>query len=337
VTPDKQALTVFGAIDHEALGWVLPHEHLTVDNRVHVEPHDERSVDEPVSVSNLEYVRTWPRALADNIILDDDQAALADLRAYAAAGGRSIIEVTPIAMGRDLERLQWFSRASGVNVIGSTAYYVYRGHKGHVAGRSVDDIADEFVRDLTRGPVRCGAIGEIGVSAEPFPDELKVVEAALDAQAATGAPIFIHVTTVRPVPALLDFLQASGRPLDRTVLCHMDYDIRDLEPHRRALSMGLTVELDLFGYPAWTNANFLHMPTDAQRAEALLQLASEGWSQQLLMSHDVCQKMQLTTRGGFGYAHILKHVVPLLRTLGASEELVQQMGVETPARLLCWA
>ncbi|MBV9600271.1 MAG: hypothetical protein JOZ87_25895 [Chloroflexi bacterium] len=337
VISDKRALTVLGPVDRDSLGWVLPHEHLTIDNRVHVEPHDERAVDEPVGVANLAYVRTWPRALADNIVLDDDESVLADLRDFAAAGGRSIVEVTPIAMKRHLERLQWFARASGVNVIGSTAYYVYRGHKGHVSGRTVADIAEEFVHDLTAGPIRCGAIGEIGVSAEAFPDELKVLHAALDAQAATGAPIFIHVTTVRPVPSLLDVLQASGRPLDRVVLCHMDYDVRDLAPHRRALSMGLAVELDLFGYPAWTNANFLHMPTDAQRGEALLQLASEGWSRQLLISHDVCQKMQLTSRGGFGYAHILRRGVPLLRTLGASDELLQQMGVETPAHLLCWA
>jgi phosphotriesterase-related protein len=330
-------MTVLGPVARDALGWVLPHEHLTIDNRVHVAPRDEMPVDTPVAVGNLGYVRTWPRALADNIVLDDDDAALADLREYAAVGGRSLIEVSPRAMGRDLERLQWFARASGVNIIGSTAYYVYQGHQGHVAGRPVADITAEFVRDLTEGEVRCGAIGEIGVSAEPFADELQVVQAALDAQAATGAPIFIHVTTVRPVPALLDFLAAAGRPLERVVLCHMDYDIRSLEPHRRALDMGLSVELDLFGYPAWTNANFLHFPTDAQRAEALLQLASDGWGKQLLLSHDVCQKMQLTSRGGFGYAHILTRVVPLLRTLGASEGLLQQMGVATPARLLCWA
>jgi len=330
-------MTVLGLVDRAALGWVLPHEHLTVDNRVHVDPRDEVPVDQPVDVTRLGYVRTWPRALADNIVLDDDDATLADLRAYAVAGGRTMVEVTPRAMGRDLDRLQWFAHASGVNVIGSTAYYVYRGHKGHVAGRTVADIAAEFVRDLMDGPIRCGAIGEIGVSAEPFADELTVVEAALAAQAATGAPIFIHVTTVRPVPVLLDFLAATGRPLERVVVCHMDYDIRDLAPHRRALNMGLTVEMDLFGYPGWTNANFLHFPTDSQRAAALIQLADEGWVSQLLMSHDVCQKMQLTSRGGFGYAHILTRVVPLLRTLGASESLIHQMGVETPARLLCWA
>jgi phosphotriesterase-related protein len=333
----ERAITVLGPVERADLGWIQPHEHLTIDNRVHVSPRDEISADTLVQVTNLGYVRTWPRALADNIVMDDDAAALEDLKAYAVAGGRTLVEVTPCAMGRDLDRLRWFSESTGVHVIASTAYYVYQGHKGHVAGRSVADIADEFVGDLTSGSIRCGAIGEIGVSAEPFEDELTVVQAALSAQSVTGAPVFIHVTTVRPVPTLLDFLAGLRRPLDRVVLCHMDYDIRELLPHRRALDMGLTVELDLFGYPGWSNANFLHLPTDAERAEALLQLSSEGWGSQLLMSHDVCQKMQLTSRGGFGYAHILARVVPLLKTLGASNELIQQMGVETPARLLCWA
>jgi phosphotriesterase-related protein len=208
---------------------------------------------------NLGYVRTWPRGLADNTVLDDFDAALDDLRTYAVAGGRTIVELTPCAMGRDLERLQWFSRSANVNVIASTAYYVYRAHKGLVAGRSVADIAAEFVRDLTEGVVRCGVIGEKGVSGEPYDDELNVVQAGLEAQAATGAPMFIHVTTIRPVPTLLDILDKSGRLLNRVV------------------------------------------------------------------------------RGGFGYAHILTRVVPLLKTLGASDELIHQMGVESPARLLCWA
>jgi phosphotriesterase-related protein len=239
-------------------------------------------------------------------------------------------------MGRDLNRLRDLAQASGVQVVASTAYYVQRGHGDRVAGRTAEHIAAEFVHDLTEGTPRCGMIGEIGISAEPHPDELTVLQAALLAQEATGAPITIHVTTIRPVSALLEFLERSGRPLDRIVLGHMDYDLRTLAPHRRALQLGLTVELDLFGYPAWTNANFLHFPTDSQRISALLQLASEGYADQLLMSHDVCQKMQLTSRGGFGYAHIPAHVAALFEALGAPPDLYHRLGVVTPRRLLCW-
>jgi phosphotriesterase-related protein len=328
--------SVLGPVDGDALGFVLPHEHLTIDNRVHHAPRPGLPPDARVDVDMLGEVRVWPRALADNIVLDDEAAVLGDLRAYLAAGGRTLVEVTPIGMGRDLDRLRRFAQASGVHVVASTAYYVKRGHGDRVAGRTAEHIAAEFIRDLTQGTPRCGMIGEIGISAEPHPDELTVLQAALLAQEATGAPITIHVTTIRPVPALLDFLERSGRPLGCIVLGHMDYDLRTLEPHRRALQLGLTVELDLFGYPAWTNENFLHFPTDSQRISALVQLASEGFAGQLLMSHDVCQKMQLTSRGGFGYAHILSHVAALFEALGAPPDLYHRLGVTTPRRLLSW-
>src|SRR5215469_687552 len=132
--PDR-AMTVLGPVERQSLGWVLPHEHLTIDNRVHVSPRDELPVDTPVHITNLGYVKTWPRALADNIVMDDFDAELDDLRAYAIAGGGAIVELTPCAMGRDFEKLRWFSESAGVHVVASTAYYVYQGHKGHVAGR----------------------------------------------------------------------------------------------------------------------------------------------------------------------------------------------------------
>ncbi len=302
--------SVLGPVDGDALEFVLPHEHLTIDNRVHHAPRPDLPADGQVGLDTLAEVRVWPRAVADNIVLDDDAAVLADLRAYLRAGGRTLVDVTPIGMGRDLERVRRLATASGVNVVASTAYYVQRGHGGRVAGRTAEAIAAEY--------------------------ELTVLQSALLAQEATGAPITIHVTTMRPVPAVLDFLERTGRPLDRIVLGHMDYDLRTLEPHRRALQMGLTVELDLFGYPAWTNENFLHFPTDSQRVSALLQLASDGYADQLLMSQDVCQKMQLSSRGGFGYAHIPAHVAGLFAALSAPPDLFERLSVSTPRRLLCW-
>src|SRR5260370_25782353 len=129
-----------GRVDGEALGFVLPHEHLSIDNRVHHAPRPGLPPDGRVGVDTLGEVRVWPRALADNIVLDDELAVLADLRAYLAAGGRTLVEVTPIGMGRDLHRLRDFAQASGVHVIASTAYYVPRGHGDLVAGRTAEQI-----------------------------------------------------------------------------------------------------------------------------------------------------------------------------------------------------
>src|SRR5207253_6501109 len=77
--------SVLGPLDGDALGFVLPHEHLTIDNRVHHAPRPGLPPDARVGVDTLGEVRVWPRALADNIVLDDEPAVLADLRAYLAA------------------------------------------------------------------------------------------------------------------------------------------------------------------------------------------------------------------------------------------------------------
>src|SRR5207245_911876 len=66
--------TVLGPVAGDALGFVLPHEHLTVDNRVHHAPRPALPPDVQVAVDRLGEVRVWPRAVADNIVLDDDEA-----------------------------------------------------------------------------------------------------------------------------------------------------------------------------------------------------------------------------------------------------------------------
>lgn len=336
---EGRAVGVLGSIEPDQLGVVLPHEHLTVDNRVHLDDSGEHGEDGPLLLENLAQARIAPRSISRNIVLDDDAAITAALARYRAAGGCSLVELTPIAMGRDLARCRAISAASGVNVVAATGYYVARGHGGRVAGRSEQDIADELVRELTEpvdGITRCGVIGEIGISHPHHPDELRVLAAALRAQQLTGAPIWVHVTGRRPVPALLDVLEAYGVDLSRVVIAHLDYDLRDLGDHRRALSLGLVVEFDLFGFPVWTSGNFMHSPTDTQRVEALLELAGAGFAEQLLVSHDVCMKTQLPAWGGFGYTHLVEHVLPVLEDLGGDATLIEQLCRLTPRRLLCW-
>jgi phosphotriesterase-related protein len=334
------AVTVLGVVDADNLGFVLPHEHLTVDNRVHLATGPEYDPEAVLSLKTLPQARLAPRSIAENIVMDDDAASAAALVRYREAGGGTIVELTPTGMGRDLARLRAISTATGVNVVAATGYYVERAHKGRVAGRSEEDLAAEFVAELTApvdGVSRCGVIGEIGISPPPHPDELLVLSAALRAQDLTGAPIWIHVTGRRPVPPLLDFLEETGRDLSRVAVSHMDYDLDDLGDHERALRLGLYVEFDLFGFPIWNAGNFLHMPTDTRRVQSIMDLADRGYAAQLLMSHDVCMKMQLPDWGGFGYAHIPSNVLPIFELLGAEAGLAGQITRDNPRRLLCWA
>jgi predicted metal-dependent phosphotriesterase family hydrolase len=174
------------------------------------------------------------------------------------------------------------------------------------------------------------------MSAEPPPDEWKVLQVALLAQQQTGAPVWIHVTSLLPVNPVLDFLEKHASRVDNVVLCHMDYSLRDLTVHRRALSMGVNVELDLFGYPAWTRSHVFDMPSDTERVRTLIDLAADGYAGQIFGSHDVCLKMQMTSCGGYGYAHLLDAVSETFEQLTGSRDLLIQFGVENTRRVLCW-
>jgi phosphotriesterase-related protein len=59
-----------------------------------------------------------------------------------------------------------------------------------------------------------------------------------------------------------------------------------------------------------------------------------GLLDRLLLSHDVCTKMQLEEYGGWGYAHLSRHIEPRLRRAGLSAADIRAMRVENPARLL---
>jgi phosphotriesterase-related protein len=193
-----------------------------------------------------------------------------------------------------------------------------------------------MIRDLTGPQPQAGVIGEIGISREPTADEWRVLDSALAAQEVTGAPIWIHQSTTAPMAQILEHLVKGDRDLSRIVLCHVDYDLRDLAVHRRALATGLRLELDLFGFPAWARRNFVHAPTDTDRIECILELASDGYGSQLLMSQDLCQKLQLRRYGGFGLGHLLAHVREIFDLLGGTPAVWDAITRENPARLLAW-
>ena len=67
-----------------------------------------------------------------------------------------------------------------------------------------------------------------------------------------------------------------------------------------------------------------------------MSLGERGVGRQVLVAQDVCTKAQTTRYGGWGYGHISRNVEPRLRAAGLSDEILRQIRVETPARLLAY-
>jgi phosphotriesterase-related protein len=110
--------------------------------------------------------------------------------------------------------------------------------------------------------------------------------------------------------------------------------VDDLRYLRDLLDRGVYGAFDLFGFDHSLLSKGRYAPSDHQVAEVLVDLIARGYGDQLLISHDVGVRTRLHRFGGWGYDHILAHVVPLLMDLGVDASMIDRMLIENPRRML---
>jgi phosphotriesterase-related protein len=350
-------VTVEGRLDPERLGVTLPHEHVFsswADDKF--EPPDsayERKLArQPVSLENLWYVRQNPTRHRDNLELDSMADAVAEVGHFHRAGGDTIVDVSPKNTANDPERVRAVGRETGVQFVHGTAFYTRSSHPDRVDEMTVEEIADEFVADVTDGigdtDVRAGIVGEIGTSGDIHEQEEKVLRAGARAALRTGASVSVHPPSDRDPEyppsrrghEILDIAEEEGLAPERVVICHMDQSKwlgGALEYQRELLDRGAYVEFDLFGHTRYFEDAEDAQPSDVDRAEYVAELAAEGHTDRLLLSQDVFLKYLLRRYGGYGYAHILENVLPMFRGAGVDEAAIETMLVENPKRVLTFA
>ena len=323
-----KVMTVAGPIAASALGVTLMHEHILNDCRCwwHAPRSPERQylADSFVCIEILGELRQDPFVNKHNITLDDEPLAIVELRDFVAAGGNTVVEPTCQGIGRAPAALRRISEASGLNIVMGAGYYLAGSHPAKVAAMSVDQIADEIVREATVGAdgtdVRIGLIGEIGVSSDFTAEEEKSLRGAARAQARTGLPLMVHLPGwFRLGHNVLDIVEQEGAALRHTVLCHMNPSHDDLAYQGELAARGAFIEYDMIGMDFFYADQQVQCPSDEEAARAIVRLIDRGHLDRILLSHDVFLKMMLTRYGGNGYAYILRHFLPRLRRHGVDE------------------
>jgi phosphotriesterase-related protein len=343
--------TVLGLIEPESLGITMIHEHLLMDltKGFFSEPDsasDKYMAHQPVRMDNLYWIKTHWVQNVDNMQLLDPQLAIKEAQLFQRAGGGTIVEVSSIGLSRDPLGLLNISRATGLNVIMGSGYYVATSHPQALPDTSVEELADGIVRDITIGVddtgIRAGIIGEIGCSQPLDENEKKVLRAAAIAQQHTGAPISVHPgPRDELVPEIIDILGAAGANLSRTIICHCD--IFGFAPPTldKIVEAGCYLEIDNFGQPAGIlfplQERLIESPSDAQRINSIIDLIGKGYLNHILISCDHCYKHTYVTYGGYGYAHIIRDIVPAMKMKGMSDEQIHSILVENPKRVLTFA
>lgn len=354
--PDGRVMTVAGPVPAVELGVVLPHEHLLTDTTVCYwqEPAEGSALaalQGPVEMGKLGFLRRNLFALRDNLVLDDRELAVAELAEFRELGGGTVVDVTPVEIGRDPVALREIASRSGVQVVMGCGHYIHLAHARALEDEPLEAIAERLTRELTEGVgetgIRPGIIGEIGTWDPLHPTEEKVLRAAAHAQRQTGVALTVHLhVAAREGHRILTILEEEGVDPSRVVLGHVDIafghldsDYEEVLDYHRSLAVrGVYIEYDTCGAevyapgggdvpPFWT-------ALDLTRARAIARLFEEGLGDRILISHDVFTKSQLLRYGGFGYAHILRDFQHRLREVGLTQPDLELLLSHNPQRML---
>ena len=348
--PEKRAKnvpivrTVLGDIAPDDLGITLCHEHLLIDlKRVFDEPDDEFGKEmarKPVELATLGWNRANYINNLDNVGLYVEREVIEEISRYCAAGGATLVEVTPVDIGRNPEGLVRIAEAAGLNVIMGCGYYVYGTHPDDMETRPEDVLVEEMVGDVTDGvgrtEIKSGIIGEIGCTWPLHKNERKVLRAAARAQTATGAALTIHPGRDARAPAeILDVIDGAGGDVTRTIMGHLDRTLHHYAAFKEFAESGCFLEFDMFGMEsAYYPFGPSDMPNDGRRIDLIMHLIEDGHLDQILVSHDIAFKHLLVRYGGNGYGHILQNAVPKMRTKGMSASQIDTVLKANPRRAL---
>jgi phosphotriesterase-related protein len=357
-----QAQTVLGLLDPVSLGVTMPHEHVFIDVTCMFDPPTEASdrnkAHAPFTLENLGWIRTHYFRHYENLFLDDEQTAASELQIYRTAGGSSLVDVSTPGIGRDPLALARAARASGVNIVMATGFYVAATHPKEVGAMTEGDVATRMIAEIEDGAmltpaadgdqdwspvstptgVRAGII-KAACSYPLHPEERKVLAGAATAQRATGSAITVHVGR-HELSALeiLDALRDAGADLTRTSMDHLDLRVAQTETLLRVAETGCMLEFDMFGHESsYYPLTERDMPSDAQRLDVIADLLARGLVDQILISQDICTKHRLVRYGGHGYRHVVDHIAMRMRERRWPEEHIEQILVTNPARLLTFA
>jgi phosphotriesterase-related protein len=314
-SPTGQVQTVLGLLPAADLGVTDSHDHLALNSP----------------------------ALAGQDFDDADKAG-EEVREAMQDGLQSIVEVTPIGLGRDPALMRRVSEETGAHVIAATGFH----RDAHYpAGHWVYDadegtLRDRMVTDLTRGmhpadwndearpldEARAGVI-KMGASYQRVSKhERRRLEAACQAALQTNVAILCHTEVGTASDEIIDICVAAGLPANRLILAHTDRN-PDPEVHVDLCARGVYLEYDTAG-------RIKYRP-DSELLRLISEVVGPGYGDRILLGLDLGRRDYFRAYdGGPGMRYLLRTFVPRLeRRIGS--EAARRILIDNPARAFALA
>ena len=315
------AQTVLGPLDVARLGFTLSHEHIA---------------------GTADVLKRWPKAWGGRT--EFVAKAVDRLKVIRAAGISTIVDLTPYDGARDVRLLEDISRKSGLNIIACTGqrFFPPKSPQVSMPARTIAGLAKFFIEEIENGidgtSIKAGVI-KIGIEkGRPTALEEIGLRAAVRASKATGIPIRIHTNAAhRAGESNAAILEDEGASPARVSFDHSD-DSGDMDYFLGLVRRGYSLSMDHVHRGLMSDFK----PSFERRAECIKLLIDGGFADKIFLSSDSMFEGSLLPEDARDWRENIDppdgmlfnthKLIPLLKSMGVSDENIHVMTVENSKR-----
>ena len=315
----KTVETVGGAVATDQLHSVLMHEH--------------------ICTSSMGIATHYPQFY----VSDYEERIIRDLNTMKENGIMTVVDATPVCLGRDVRVLKRVSEVTGVNIIATTGWW--GGEPPYVGPTTAEQWAQCFVDDLTIGcdgtDIKAGILKAAMDKEGPTEWKVKTHRAVGMAQKETGKKIMLHTYCPTETPRYqLQILKECGVDMNNVVVGHIP-ETTDLDFVKWIYDQGVWLGIDRL--PIVLLPGSYAVATDT-RIKFIKTMLDAGMGDRMLFSHDFMSTSTLfdaqtpeildfvAQQCPDRFLFIKKHVFPKLAEMGVDPEYLWNLTIENPRR-----
>lgn len=285
---------------------------------------------------------------------------LKEFEYFAACGGQTIVDASPIGMRR-VQEIQELIAQTDLHIVGATGLYTAFDRPQKYYAISKEEQMAMFEQEIHEGIegtnmkpglLKCAVSSLAEDKQSIHPVERTTVAACAEVAAKYGMSIHMHQANPLPVELILqeiDVMLNAGVAPDKIVIDHMDIvntatrefvmnpDMQRIITAERqvaVLEKGVNISMDNWGNPLQFQDFMLN--NDYERLKILVQLLQLGYGDHIVLGHDFAGFQSGKAMGNHGYTRILTFTLPMLKKLGFDDAAGRALVVGNPARILAY-
>ena len=314
-----KVMTVCGEIGTEQLGSTLMHEH--------------------IFASSMGIATHYPQFYRKDFM----EYTIEGMKELKANGISTIVEATPVCLGRDVRNMKAASEASGVNVIATTGWW--GAEPPYLGPSTAEQWAQCFLDDMTIGcdgtDIKAGILKAAMDVDGPTEWKVKIHHAVGMVSKQTGAHIMLHTYCPKETPRhQLAALKEEGVDMNKVVVDHIP-ETTDMDFIQWIYDQGVWIGIDRLPIILFPGE---YAVTTETRIKTIKKLIDAGMADRILFSHDVqfCStlfdnqtpEMQEFINAEYpdGMLSLKNRIFPKLAEMGCDPDALWQMTIENPKK-----